>query len=85
MLSGFRRGLARSKWIRGWAENDRGDPSCQFQPSLRDWSGSYRNPGLPSWAKFSRPFGTRFAVGWFVHNALAYLLLVMLAQLSFRP
>src|SRR6266852_5750837 len=29
-----------------------------FQPSLRDWSSFKCNPGLTSWAKFSRPFGT---------------------------
>ena len=71
-------GVSAQQMVPGVGLERPGDPSCQFQPSLRDWSGSYRNPGPPSWAKFSRPFGTRFAVGWFVRNALAYLLLVML-------
>jgi hypothetical protein len=34
--------------------------AAYFQPSLRDWSSLKLNPGLASWAKFSRPCGTEF-------------------------
>jgi hypothetical protein len=33
--------------------------AAYFQPSLRDWVVLFEsNPGLASWAKFSRPCGT---------------------------
>jgi hypothetical protein len=34
-----------------------------FQPSLRDYSLAPDNPGLPSWATLSRPYGTQFGEG----------------------
>jgi hypothetical protein len=37
--------------------------AAYFQPSLRDWVVFKSNPGLASWAKFSRPFGTEFRNG----------------------
>jgi len=38
-----------------------------FQPSLRDCSFLQPNPGLASWAKFSRPCGTEFENGVLTH------------------
>jgi hypothetical protein len=41
-----------------------GSPPGKFQSSLRDFSSFEFLPRTASWAKFSRPCGTHFAVGF---------------------
>ncbi len=40
-----------------------GSPPGNFQSSLRDFSSLEFLPRTASWAKFSRPCGTHFAIG----------------------